>query len=257
MKFKINASYQIEECDSYALLSVDIEGYGNNGRLAPGNIYRADERQMLIDRLDALADDCPKALRDSVRQEVERVKATLEPNRIEMFELAIHMRPTHEECKAAYLRRRIADYVDDATMNLLVNPTSSESKQVNRFMSETIFARISNTKGRWSDEYISHHRFKEAAQNALLELITEHNAKTILITDKNVDGCGDDVEVSVRVNKAPTEDDYAKLRAALAEQKSRCAEECLDTDAMIESACDAVFGKGNWQPVRYESFIEF
>lgn len=84
---------------------------------------------------------------------------------------------------------------------------------------------------------------------------------TYLITDTNISGGGgidDCAQVIAQVNG-----EYAPAKhAALQEELNRIKHsmsvtgDCLDSDDMIQDACDAVFGKGKWTAIGYTS-VEF
>lgn len=221
----------------------------------PGNIYRADEKQMLIDRLNALANDCPEELHDIVEERAGHAKEMLKSNYIEVLEPVAHTLPTHKENRTAYLRRVIEEYVSD-TIGKVLYSSPEKSERITRFLRDAMFTRLNEEKGRWTDEYITLDKFREALQDTIFKLVTEHDSAAVLITDRNVDGCGTDVSVCVRV-KNPTDNSYTKLKRELIKQKDRCAKECLDTDEMVERACNAAFGKGGWNSVCYNSLIDF
>lgn len=232
---------------------VDGESFGEANNTE--NIFRADEKKLFVDKLNSLVRNCPESVRDSVKNEVKRVKAELKNNYIKVFEGAPHVMPPHEERKIAYTRRRVKEYVDDWNKTARAD-FPEKAEMIASFMRSAMYERVSNLKGSWTNGYVSTTLYDEAMQDILLELITEHNSATALITDRNVDGCGTDVSVCVRV-KHPTDDSYTKLKGELIKQKDRCAKECLDTDEMVEHACDAAFGKDGWSSVYYDSLIDF
>lgn len=67
----------------------------------------------------------------------------------------------------------------------------------------------------------------------------------LLITEKNVDGCGTDVTCPVTVSSELLDDAHlAALEAAFGALKAEM--EDYDTDEFITEACDRTFGCGNW-----------
>lgn len=66
----------------------------------------------------------------------------------------------------------------------------------------------------------------------------------IRFREENIDGCGTDVELMVRVtNMEVTNDHYDKLRNAIADIREEWEPEDQDTDSIVEEALDRVFGK--------------
>ncbi len=77
----------------------------------------------------------------------------------------------------------------------------------------------------------------------------------LLITEKNVDGCGTDVTCPVTVSSELLDDSHlAELEAAFAALKAEM--EDYDTDEFITEACDRTFGYGNWA-FEESTYIEF
>ena len=85
---------------------------------------------------------------------------------------------------------------------------------------------------------------------------------TYLITDTNISGGGGGIDDCAQVI-AQVNGEYAPAKhAALQEELNRIKHsmsvtgDCLDSDDMIQDACDAVFGKGKWTAIGYTS-VEF
>ena len=85
---------------------------------------------------------------------------------------------------------------------------------------------------------------------------------TYLITDTNISGGGggidDCAQVIAQVNGEYDPAKYAALQEELNRIKHNrsVTGDCLDSDDMIQDACNAVFGKGKWTALGYAS-IEF
>lgn len=256
--------------DSDFLLGLDI--VGRTARLLEGeetlSIYRSDERDILVKRLGELITDCPSSMSTDVNEQVKRAMERLEGMTIANNN-GPHLISTYEERRDAFLRKRVAKYICENLSDKLLG-----ADEIREFVTKNAFRRIRDEKGNWDDRNISDAKLEEAMKDSFHELVSvwhgvaeshitpavnkpAENGVTILITERNVDGCGSDVEVGIRVDKKPNEDDYAKLRDELAKQKSRCVEEWLDTDEMIARACDVAFGKDCWQFIGYDKLISF
>lgn len=65
---------------------------------------------------------------------------------------------------------------------------------------------------------------------------------SVVMKERNVDGCGTDVEVPVIFPEGLTEDEISHLKVCVHAVKGRFAPEDQDTDAMVEEALKE-FGK--------------
>ena len=89
-----------------------------------------------------------------------------------------------------------------------------------------------------------------------------NSVATYLITDTNISGCGggldDCAQVIVQVNSGYDIAKYTALQEELNRIKHSMSVtgDCLDSDDMIQDACNAVFGEGQWTALGYSS-IEF
>ena len=71
-------------------------------------------------------------------------------------------------------------------------------------------------------------------------------SKLLKFTELDVDGCGTDVEIQIRINQEEYPDDWKeKLARALEEIKYNFIknDKCFDTDDIVKEALEAVFGK--------------
>lgn len=65
--------------------------------------------------------------------------------------------------------------------------------------------------------------------------------------DENVDGRGDSAVVLIRTERLLAEDSVPRLQRRLTELKG--SDECLNTDDMVQIACDEILGRGAWRQV--------
>lgn len=72
----------------------------------------------------------------------------------------------------------------------------------------------------------------------------------IYITEENVDGCGSSASDLYGIDHAMTNEEKARLNAALAEAKKTAEDDC-STGEMIDQAMDATFGPGKWKSLPY------
>ena len=68
--------------------------------------------------------------------------------------------------------------------------------------------------------------------------------KFVRFTEKNVDGCGNDAEVIIKVN-SDVKVNNNELEGIIARKKSEAAAEDWDTDSLVDAACEEYFGKRN------------
>lgn len=66
--------------------------------------------------------------------------------------------------------------------------------------------------------------------------------KIIRFTEKNVDGCGNDAEVIIKVD-ANVKVNSNELESIIARTKSETSAEDWDTDSLVDAACEEYFGK--------------
>ncbi len=66
--------------------------------------------------------------------------------------------------------------------------------------------------------------------------------KIIRFTEKNVDGCGTDAEVVIKVD-ADVKVNSNEIESIIARKKTETSADDWDTDSLVVAACEEYFGK--------------